>query len=133
MTDRKKIDDGGPDLSSLIERLEKAEGPNRVLDATICWALGHEPWAGEKEETLPFFMEGSKIDKLTPAYTASIDAAVSLAERVLPGHQVNVTKFTSTIARASIGNGWLAASNHKTPALALVLSTLRALQSRGEA
>ncbi|MDP9590634.1 UNVERIFIED_ORG: hypothetical protein J2W19_003198 [Shinella zoogloeoides] len=119
------------DLSSLIARLEKAEGPDRELDARICWALCLEPWAGTEEILLSHFSAGSRIDRETPAFTSSIDAAVSLAERVLPGHQVNVTRFTSTMARASIGNRWLAAENHKTPALALVLATLRALDQKG--
>lgn len=161
------------DLSSLIARLEKAEGPNRDLDAEIVFDVFATPVGKHKEddgpigyirlddqpswnlglrfpgkdrawfsatrkqikgETLLIERDGAFVlmnSLRVPELTSSIDAAASLAERVLPGCQVNVTRFTSTMARASIGNGWLAATNHKTPALALVLATLRALDQKG--
>jgi len=125
------------DLSSLIARLEKAEGPSYSLEVEIAHITGF--WPDERIYRVTrnddghlqvWFTEGPSLP-LPPPVTGSIDAAVSLAERVLPSHQINVTKFTSTVAQASIGNGWLAAANHKTPALALVLATLRALQQKG--
>lgn len=161
------------DLSSLIARMEKAERPDRELDAEIVFDVFATPVGKHKEddgpigyirlddqpswnlglrfpgkdrawfaatrkqikgETLLIERDGAFVlmnSLRIPELTYSIDAAVSLAERVLPGHQVNVTRFTSTMARASIGNRWLAAENHKTPALALVLATLRALDQKG--
>ena len=160
------------DLSSLIARLERAEGPSREIDAEIVFDVFATPVGKHKEDDGPigyihlddqpswnlglrfpgkdrawFAATRKQIEGETllierdgafvlmnslriPELTSSIDAAVSLAERVLPGNQVNVTKFTSTVARASIGNGWIAASTHKTPALALVLATVKALEGR---
>jgi hypothetical protein len=66
-----------------------------------------------------------------PFLTSSIDAAVSLAERVLPGHQVNVTIYTDRMAKASIGNNWLPPVRAVSAALAVCLATLRALQQKG--
>ena len=129
------------DLSSLIARLEAAEGPDRELDCHL-WvaAQGGDARMNYVESESKCFVWERGLDgmwirgvvnfRAVPSYTSSIDAAVSLAERVLPGNQVNVTKFTSTVARASIGNGWIAASTHKTPALALVLATVKALEGR---
>ncbi len=121
------------DLTSLIEKLEKAEGPSRELDGDI-----HNTVLGTAYVFAPHSVTGFLTSAtnngcpIVAGYTSSIDAAVSLAGRVLPGHQVNVTRFTSTVARASIGNGWIAASTHRTPALAICLATLRAIQSKGE-
>lgn len=129
------------DLSELIERLEMAGGPSRDLDVEIMNALAPRSpdekrlfdgkvypatWGavGQVCDHIRYFVEA-------PFLTSSIDAAAALAERVLPGNQINVTRFTSTVARASIGNGWIEASTHKTPALALVTAILRALQQKG--
>ena len=60
-------------LSELIERLEKATGPDRELDeriggaagVSICW-----PWTDQDGRYIP------RID--VPRYTASLDAALTL-------------------------------------------------------
>lgn len=124
---------GGCHLSSLIARLEKAEGQSRELDARICWALGLEPWAGTEEILLPHFSAGSRIDRETPAFTSSIDAAVSLAERVLPGWQINLSIFHDSLSEASFGNRETQSTTSfaKKPAMTLVLATLRALDQKG--
>ena len=129
------------DLTSLIEKLEKATSPDRHLDARICWTLGLEPWAGTDEIHLTHFGIGSRIDKRTPAYTASIDAAVSLAERVLPGwcfdeirqdwegSPTGVTGFGWTVEMV---NGLTRVQGQaKTFPIAILLATLRALQQKG--
>ena len=121
------------DLTSLIEKLEKAEGPDRFLDARICWALGLEPWAGTDEIHLTHFGIGSRIDKRTPAYTSSIDAAVSLAERVLPGCRWELTTTGYKPGASLVTDVGIVGAYGSTPAIALVLATLRALQSKGGA
>lgn len=77
--------------SDLITRISKLEGPNRRLDHEM-HILFFVP--DNKKDTVEWNHFGSyswwpshdhvKIDKV-PAYTASVDAAISLAERVLPG------------------------------------------------
>jgi len=59
------------ELAGLIERVEKATGPDGAIDDLLYWTLKQHPAKG------PF----ARI----PAYTASIDAAVALVERLLPG------------------------------------------------
>lgn len=56
------------DLAELLVRVKAATGPDREIDRAI-ERLEHGP------DVIPF----------TPAYTASIDAALALVERVLPG------------------------------------------------
>jgi hypothetical protein len=95
------------DIKALIERLEKATGPDRELDAAI-WAAtlprdgvgidGYGLPDGAHYEYRP--CEDGRVEMLvslngergvtranrpSPEYTASLDAAVALVEKVLPG------------------------------------------------
>lgn len=129
------------DLSSLIARLEKAEGPSREIDRDIALTVDGFVYEKRGEDAKPWFYHstiGGRRQLISlysserlPAYTSSIDAAVSLAERVLPGHQVNVTIYTDRMAKASIGNNWLPPVRAVSAALAVCLATLRALQQKG--
>lgn len=82
-------------MRDLIERLEKATGPDRELDEAIWLAAipgatrknlmeefpAEKPlWEYYDPEQRAYFRAG-----LIPAYTASTDAAVALVERCLPG------------------------------------------------
>lgn len=105
-------------IAKIIEKLEKAEGADRRLDDAIHDAL----WDGTA---------------LAPLYTASIDAAVQLCERVLPRHDLLIDQYRGE---------WMAAvtdrfekktstskSNCKNGAIAtcqVVLHALRALQTK---
>jgi len=87
------------DLSALLERVRKATGPDRELDGEIAatlrvgnnlpdWA---QNWTGEWRPTIQGFVvliqddERPGPDFSSPKFTASIDDALALAERVLPG------------------------------------------------
>jgi hypothetical protein len=104
------------DLSALLERVEKAEGPRYELDQAINRAV--DSW----QPAVP------------PPYTASLDAALALVERVLPGHR-------SIVERAHDGTGWAMIqtgpeeprnmTDAPTPALALISALLKALASKG--
>ena len=61
---------------SLIERLRLAQGPSRELDAEIAKMVGapHGPWEHVTVETRSI----SYVDEQAPAYTASLDAAMTL-------------------------------------------------------
>lgn len=63
-----------PALSSLLERLERAEGADKALDREIANAL--LPWHGPDNCYPPHF---------APPVTSSLDAALELVERKLPG------------------------------------------------
>ncbi len=67
-------------MRELLERVEAANGPDRELDAGIVVGLG-------LDNTCPFWLHS--YDRTTPVrITASVDAALALVERVLPGHRV---------------------------------------------
>lgn len=142
------------DLTSLIERLETAEGPDREIDRLIHFHV-ESPWLAEKcVKWVPAAFEGPNdflwwsaerqaagkqgYHDEWESYTNSVDAALAFVHDNLPGWTI-----------ASIGQddrkGWHAemrkghATSYSTvelagaptPALALVLATLRALQSKG--
>lgn len=125
-------------LASLIERVEKAEAGSRELDAAV-WAAanGYELFehdgAGWRYRMSPDdIMRHERTGYISP-YTTSLDAALALAERVLPN-----------IGAWDVGHAYDAEPSHyarlvlvrdgdpevfgraPTPALALVLAVLRA-------
>lgn len=122
------------DLTSLIEKAEKAASPDRELDGHI-----HNTVFGTAYVFAPHSVTGfltSAINNGCPTvagYTSSIDAAISLAERVLPNWQINLSIFHDALSEASFGNREAphVRSMATKPALAICLATLRALQQKG--
>lgn len=101
-------------IEELIERLEKATGPDRELDVAIGYETSEEigGLSGSFRQycsihDLDFAAVAFDAMSYTsilrtglPCYTSSIDAAVSLAERVLPG-------WYWRVGRTSLfPNGW---------------------------
>lgn len=149
------------DLSALIARLEAAEVGDQDLSLEVNVALeGGEPvgkmanyvmepyWAIRRPN--PAYVGGFENGPNYPV-TTSLDAALALAERVLPGCCVLVGDYKGLAnhtrwngegdARAT--KGWCslspddaASSNHRvhahTPALALCIAVLKAKQGEGE-
>lgn len=123
-------------MSDLIKRIEEAEGPCRELDAEITKAAN--------VSLSPCFCTGACDPKhscykgacvTVPAYTSSIDAAVTLVpEECFPSISQNV--------RSGIWRAWVAVSTFdkwnkvkyiskdaveaKTPALAITIAALKA-------
>lgn len=89
-------------LNGLLERVTEAPTADPMLDRELCWHLGVEPWAGSPFEHIGFCMPGSKMAKATPAATRSVDAALALVSRVLPGWWVT-SGLCSLSGHASIG------------------------------
>jgi hypothetical protein len=93
------------DLNELLERVEKAMGPDRELDGEIAAALRDgdklpdwaKNWAGEWRPTIQgsvVLMQNSGEPGphfSSSKYTASIDAALALVERKLPGWHWSVS------------------------------------------
>lgn len=113
-------------LSDLLARVEEAEGPDRELDKDILCALLTPMGA----------MEFACSGPLNHKPTASLDAALALVERALPGWDWAVFRrcapgFGDELASARVwphremskGSGDCRA---KTPALALLAALLRA-------
>jgi hypothetical protein len=128
-----------PNLKGLIERCEQATGPDRELDWSLAHLVGHPSFEGASVAMWPPFRAGSVADKNVPRYTASIDAAVALMERLLPGlfcyefgWQASALTEVSHDAQLHFTNGeppmieTSMADAHTLP-LAIILATLKAL------
>jgi len=81
----------GTTLKALRERVAKAAGPDREIDALICQALLPDLSGANYgrpglvvDMAAPSVLGGGQIAE-APPLTASIDAALGLVERVLPG------------------------------------------------
>lgn len=88
MTTSTRVEDA--DIAGLLERVEKATGPDRYLDACIIQAVTpelHDAFADHVG-----FVVGGNHEQPTraPELTASIDVALALVERLLPGWSVRI-------------------------------------------
>lgn len=128
-------------LDGLVERLKAANGPDRDIDALIAgnllskevkrepnkrtWRMGHK-----QTKTRP-----SEPWVCLPSYTHSVDAALVLLEHVLPAWTWTVEKTWRMYACILIsqdnedGKG-VVVESAPTPAIAILLATLSALQSQ---
>lgn len=142
------------DLKALLERVEKAEGPDRELDAAIYNALytdNYRPHAfhsfEQKFHAVHRYHDGWLVGKDNsdewaenlPKFTASIDAAVALVEKMLPGWawgvHVNpraVGGFLAHVTERSPIRPMPNIGAAPTPALALCAALLRALIAKAE-
>jgi hypothetical protein len=111
--------------ADLIERLEKLEGPDSKANVEIHRACGQpfvmEYWS--ESDTTP-----SENLSMVPRYTASLDAAVALVGRVLPGWQWRVSAYQGEVFQRDPEFGQDAF--HATPAIALLIATLKALEQQ---
>ena len=83
------------DLKALLERVEKAEGPDRKLDILIWEHMDADPKLYRRVVGKPRYSEweskaGGRWHDFYPSlnvshYTASLDASLALVERALPG------------------------------------------------
>ena len=140
-------------LSELISSLEAASEGSRELDALVfCAAHGHafERWS-ELRETGFIYRRPSGVSVCSlgedeKPYTTSIDAAVALIERKLPGwtlanlsQEDDKTWFAELregfltsyrrVIHSSSEPGRLPSARPPTPALALCIALLRALRA----
>lgn len=128
------------DLTALIARVEALSGPDRQVSTDVNRAL--------RQPDVPRLTGGIDAAMFTtsphwgPHITASLDAVVALAERVLPGWDWSVHSHkqgqTPSYRDAWGGmrappvgrvSGILYESNGYTPTLALLLALLRAVQA----
>jgi hypothetical protein len=144
------------DLSSLIARLEKAEGPSYSHDVEIAHLTGF--WPAERIDRVTraddghvvvWFTEGPDLP-IPLAVTSSIDAAVALVQRVLPGwggllslgsgNSIHVADLWSERRgnqssedeeEYPLPPGEDAQAEHASLPMAICLATLRALQQKG--
>jgi len=134
-------------MTDLIATLEGLTSPDREVDAHIhALAIGGRVHFVDKDQAVIerpidgfwirgiYPLKGRKI----PRYTASLDAITALVERVLPGWQWaawgGAIEAGSTKPRcmAHVSNGFSqwTADDCPTPAIALCIALLRALEAR---
>jgi len=119
---------------TLLERLEALTGPCRECDALIGVALGwfkSEPNKGWPEKVDYIDIRGGQItypgsgfDQLVPAYTASIDAAMTLVPEGCDKWAVSGRNAATVNERHAVVQWSYAA----TPAIALCIAALKVRQ-----
>lgn len=140
------------DLPPLLERVKAARGPDRELGAevwlalerdTICRSQGYHRWAGLQPKGLLSSMSDSSALRAyamakTPDITSSLDAAIALTERVLPGWEMLLSNEGE-----QHNSGWVASIGPRAtftsyeaeacaPALALLAATIAAVIAKQE-
>lgn len=130
-------------LEGLIERVKAAQGSDREIDASLFIALVEPTWhtspkdpgavAADKQY---FWPEGklkylTRNSKVAPQYTASIDAALALVERCLPGWSWNIGHDANDELHATLWHGVTEHDEYAATApLAIILALLTAMQEQ---
>lgn len=134
---------------TLIEKLEQAEGPSREFDAELAVKFEVSPVGLKHMKGLQIFSDPccphlievrlANNDLLggyaAPPLTSSLDAAVALVERVLPRHRWVIANRTGPQVGGSASvysDDSLKSAEASTPALALCIALLKALEARKE-
>lgn len=137
------------DYSGIIERLEKAEGPSMPLDCmvleAVCPDVMIDSYPTAADDACVFHADAAGIDNKSPLpqFTASIDAAVALTERMLPGWIWNIegswtdgngkkVPSCADIYRLNASDMDHVPYSGATPPIALLIAMFRALQARPE-
>lgn len=111
-------------LAALIEKLEQAKEGSRELDAEIAKLVGTEH--GPREVVR---VESRSIDsypEVAPHYTESLDAALTLVPKGHGAVSASINERGPSSMR--IGHPYVC-GNAATPALALVIAALKALEA----
>lgn len=143
------------EVAKLLAHIEAATGPDREIDAALALALGgwHREWieVGRNPHHKPDWFwwndtdqpwRASNPERLPLFYTTSIDAALALVERMLPGcwwfFSKGKTRPTEPLFAFHIipeGNTdglTIGEAEAGTPPLAILAALLRALSQSGE-
>lgn len=120
-------------IPDLIERLEKATGPDRELDEMISATLFSEHEFMQLKDApegvgcmMYRWPDGQQVSVLRA--TSSIDAAVKLCELKLPEHTWGINPTAANVYDGDPHQGF--AVYHKTAPIALCIAILRALQAK---
>lgn len=122
-------------MTDLLTRLESGSGSDRELDLAVATTLFPEagPCTPLCPGDEPIFWHSPLYKQPCPAYTSSLDAALSLVERMLPGQEVELaitpagTKCTVFVEMRP-GAAWAGYKGAaQSPARAVCAALLRAL------
>lgn len=118
--------------AELLQRIEAASGPDRVLDGDVWHALTAKPgdvWVNDFADGVYHLQDprDTIAYEAPPDLTASIDAAIALVERLLPGRQITmrIDEKDGPRPHSVIAATWFAQCN--TLPLAILAALLRAL------
>lgn len=115
--------------SDLIAKLEALDGPSREVDLEIAIATGAVPDEVAKYGPHLRRIEMRRVDP----YTASLDAAIALVERVLPGWTLMLDDRMGPSAKLLPPNQISSAEDRTKAAtlpIALLIALLRAKEAR---
>lgn len=121
------------DLTKLIARVEALTGPNGGIEKAILLHLGYS-WRGMDY----WHSDNRKTWGQSPSLTSSIDAAVAFAKRMLPqwacgfyaGPKTSIAFVVERVRHADRVHGAQHTAEGPTPAIAITLATLKALQTK---
>jgi len=109
--------------SDIIKRLKAATGPDRELDFSIeKFNLGDLGYVVDHWDT-------AQRHSIVAHYTASIDAALELVERMLPGWGVKVDTCGQAVLYAGGKSDWYL-EDASSPPLAILLALFCALEAQ---
>jgi hypothetical protein len=124
------------DLTSLSERVEGAGGPDRELDAALACAVDPGRAGYWPNPVIPdgALVNDNGIMCRAEAYTASLDSALGLVDRVLPGAGLLIGRHQTPETRpwARIGPWNAPDATGATLPLAVLAALLKALAASGE-
>jgi hypothetical protein len=135
-----------PDVEKLIERVAAAPCGERELDARLWWVFDHGAAKRAYQNAATGKPKSMSADQFprdpglghaallssSPRYSSSIDAALALTERLLPGSSRRVLDDPDgggALCSIVYGAGQRVQSEAATWPLAIILATLRALRS----
>lgn len=127
-----------PDYAELLKRVQDVKGADREVNEKLALIAGWHQ-VGERlsdGKTIQCWYDPDGVEQFVPRYTASIDAAVGLVEKMLPsaGVTIGVDRDRKVYASVRWGDGVkdVALANAPSPALALLAALLQALIQKEE-
>ena len=119
-----------PTDQTIIDKLERADGPCREMDKEIAVSSGEYVTSRHHPGMLAHKDSPNQFGYFFPAYTASIDAAMTMVPEgwtVTMGWTPEMVSWAHLESTHEIWPG-----NASTPALALCIASLRARSQGGE-
>lgn len=123
------------DFAQIKERLEKATGPSRPIEEALKLAIAAHMFAAGASKEDVVATVGGDFYADPPLWTSSVDAALALVERLLPGWTWRVEKWTECYDAKLWGLAdapGIGAGHGPTAPLAILAALLTALPHTGD-
>ncbi len=125
-------------IEELVGRVEAATGPDRKLDVALHAHFFPVSFDGSADHyaAVGYLNAADRryVDSFVPFYSQSIDAALALLERVLPGCSWAINGGARVVPSATVwpASGAAVDADGNTSVLAIILATLRSLRIKGD-